>query len=172
MESRRKYKDLHGAMVALLIGLQASDAAGQDDIDEVFRRWTAYALMGNTDAHAKNWGLLYQNGRDFTLAPAYDMVCVAAYFDPDDHVALAQNRKMDEALRRWDEDEAEALAKEAGLLNFNRARRVVRETRKLAGATWPAILATAPRSVAAEVARRLGVMAPRLAGAPGSRRPG
>jgi serine/threonine-protein kinase HipA len=166
LESRRKYKDLHGAMVALLIGLQASDAAGQDDIDEVFRRWTAYALMGNTDAHAKNWGLLYQNGRDFTLAPAYDMVCVAAYFDPDDHVSLAQNRKMDEALHKWDEDEAEALAKEAGLLNFNRARRVVRDTRKLAAAAWPAILETAPRSVAAEVSRRLGVMAPRrLAGA-------
>ncbi|MDB6001861.1 MAG: hypothetical protein JWP52_3560 [Rhizobacter sp.] len=155
LESRRKYRDLSSAMAALLSGLKASDAATVNDLDEVFRRWTAYALMGNTDAHAKNWGLLYDDAVHFRLAPAYDMVCVAAYFDPQDKLHLAQNRKLDESLRRWGQDEAEALAKSAGLLAFNRFRRVVRETQQHALAAWPTLLTEAPPGVAKEIGERL-----------------
>jgi len=161
LESRLKHKDLPSAMTSLLRALDESFAPNrQADIDEVFRRWTAYALMGNTDAHAKNWGLLYENGRDIMLAPAYDIVCVSAYFDPANPLALAQNRKMDESLRKWNEDEAEALARRAGLSNPARARKIVRETFKIARSEWPKLLGKAPPAVAAEISSRLKDLAP------------
>lgn len=161
VESRHKYRDLPAAIATLLRALDESQAPNrQDDLDEVFRRWTAYALMGNTDAHAKNWGLLYENGRDLTLAPAYDLVCVSAYFDPANPIALAQNRKMDSSLRQWNEDEAESIARRAGLSNPSRARKVVRETFKQAQAEWPRMLEMAPPAVAVEIAERLKHMGP------------
>lgn len=159
IDSRHKYRNLQGAMRALLVILKASDAS-QADFDEFFRRWTVHALIGNSDAHAKNWGLLYPDGVRATLAPAYDLVCVAAYFDPSDERKLAQNRAMDRSLRSWGEDAAEALAKQAGLLSFNRARRIVRDTRKLAAASWPALLADAPTAVRETITERLRAMAP------------
>ncbi len=36
-------------------------------------------LIGNNDCHAKNISLLYAAGRNPSLAPFYDLVCVAAY---------------------------------------------------------------------------------------------
>ena len=155
IDSRRKYRDLPAAMRALLVLLKQSPASDVRELDEVFRRWTAYALMGNTDAHSKNWALLYEDGVHPRLAPAYDMVCVAAYFDPADPRALSQNRKMDESLRAWNEDAAAALAKAAGLLAFNRFRRIVRDTRERARALWPAMLADAPERVAHTITQRL-----------------
>lgn len=62
---------------------------------------------------------------------------------------------MDESLKAWNEDAAEALAKAAGLLAFNRFRRVVRETRALAASAWPALLKDAPSRVAATIESRL-----------------
>ena len=150
-----KYKHLRRSMRALLGLLKNSDTAGQPDIDEFFRRWTAYALMGNTDAHSKNWGLIYRDGVNLQLAPAYDIVCVASYFDDADPRLLAHNRAMDVELRKWNEDDAEALAKSAGLLSFNRARRIVRETRKAALETWPALLEKAPDPVRLTITQRL-----------------
>ena len=158
VDSRSKYKDLPLAMVSLLSVLKTSPASGIADLEEVFRRWTAFALMGNTDAHTKNWALLYTNGRHPSLAPAYDMVCVSAYFDADNPLALAQNRQMDASLRHWGEDEAQALAQKAGILRFNQMRRVVRETRLKARALWPALLQEHPGKAATEIARRLQTM--------------
>lgn len=160
IDPNKKYHRLQDAMRALLVILKVSEAP-IEDFDEVFRRWTAYALMGNTDAHAKNWGLVYPDGRSARLAPAYDMVCVASYAAGADGGGLAINKKMDESLRAWDEDAAEALAKSAGLLNFNRARRVVRDTQLQAVHTWPAILADhAPASVRKTIKQRMDDMAP------------
>lgn len=160
LPSKAKYQRMPDAMRAMLTMLKTSESAGQKDIDEFFRRWTAYALMGNTDAHSKNWGFLYPDGVNAVLAPAYDIVCVAAYFDPDQPNHLAFNRKMDESLRAWDEDEAESLAKSAGLLTFNRARRIVRETRALAAQAWPSILESAPDAVRTTINQRLRDLVP------------
>lgn len=160
IDPNRKYHRLEDAMRALLVILKSSDAP-IEDFDEVFRRWTAYALMGNTDAHAKNWGLVYPDGRNARLAPAYDMVCVASYAAGADGGGLAINKKMDEALRAWDEDAAEVMAKSAGLLNFNRARRVVRETQLLAVKDWPALMADhAPAHVRKTIKQRMADLAP------------
>jgi serine/threonine-protein kinase HipA len=158
-DSRQKYKDLARSMHALLVMLKFSDSPLRNQgLDDFFRRWTAFGLMGNTDAHAKNWGLIYPDGRNAVLAPAYDLVCVAAYFDPQRPNDLAQNRAMDRSLRGWSEDQAEQMAKAAGLLNFNRYRKIVRETRAQAAAQWPALLTPAPERVRETILARLGEM--------------
>ncbi len=55
---------------------------------EFIRRITFNLLIGNGDAHLKNWSLIYRDGRVPTLSPAYDLVSTAAYFaeteTPDD----------------------------------------------------------------------------------------
>lgn len=50
------------------------------DVQEFVRRFVAFILMGNTDAHLKNWALLYPDGVTPQLSPLYDPVCVTALF--------------------------------------------------------------------------------------------
>lgn len=50
-----------------------------DDVDEYVRRLVAIVVMGNLDAHLKNWTLRYPDRRTPRLSPAYDLVAVAAY---------------------------------------------------------------------------------------------
>jgi serine/threonine-protein kinase HipA len=54
-----------------------------EDIDEYVRRLAAMVLMGNLDAHLKNWTLQYPDGHRAHLSPAYDLVSVAAYPEPE-----------------------------------------------------------------------------------------
>jgi serine/threonine-protein kinase HipA len=59
-------------------------------LHEVVRRITFNLLIGNGDAHLKNWSLIYPDGRNPTLSPAYDIVSTAGYY-PDkeqEHLGL------------------------------------------------------------------------------------
>ncbi len=49
------------------------------DVGEYLRRLAALVVMGNLDAHLKNWTMRYPDGREARLSPAYDLVSVAAY---------------------------------------------------------------------------------------------
>lgn len=54
---------------------------------EAVRRVTFNLLIGNGDAHLKNWSIIYPDGRVPTLSPAYDLVSTGAYYrgsQPDD----------------------------------------------------------------------------------------
>ena len=53
-------------------------------------------LIGNGDLHAKNWSLLYRDGRTPELSPAYDLLCTTTYV-PGDAPAFAIG-----AARRWE----------------------------------------------------------------------
>lgn len=74
--------------------------AGYDDIAEVIGREVGTngvvefvgrlvfcTLIGNGDAHLKNWSVIYRDRRNPELTPAYDMVSTIAYAD-DDTMAL------------------------------------------------------------------------------------
>lgn len=49
---------------------------------EFVRRLTFNILIGNGDAHLKNWSLIYRDPRVPTLAPAYDLVATFIYRPP------------------------------------------------------------------------------------------
>jgi serine/threonine-protein kinase HipA len=50
-----------------------------DDVDEYIRRIVCIVIMGNLDAHLKNWTIRYPDERSARLSPAYDLVSVSAY---------------------------------------------------------------------------------------------
>lgn len=172
LDARQKYRGLESAMVALLTILKHADRGSREDIEEFFRRWTVNALMGNTDAHSKNWGLIYRDGRNARLSPAYDLVCVASYFEGAATNEYALHRKMNESLRMWGEDRAEAMVKAAGLLQYNPIRRVVRETKKLAAKVWPQMLEEAPERVRNTISLRLKELVARPGAPTATARPG
>lgn len=58
-------------------------------LHQLFDMVAVSCIVGNGDAHLKNFGLIYQapDGQDATLAPAYDIVNTTCYI-PDDALAL------------------------------------------------------------------------------------
>lgn len=58
---------------------------GQSAVEEMLRRLLVNELLGNYDAHLKNLGLRYLDGKTPTLSPAYDVVAYAAYLPGRGH---------------------------------------------------------------------------------------
>lgn len=73
------------------------DLCGPEDLKEFLHRVLFLLLCGNTDAHLKNWSLLYPDGRAARLAPVYDFVCVLQYLPAD---ALALPLAKEKSLER------------------------------------------------------------------------
>ena len=61
--------------------------AGEPGVVELVRRLVFNALIGNADMHMKNWSMIYPDGRNAMLAPAYDLLSTIAYL-PDERMAL------------------------------------------------------------------------------------
>ena len=61
------------------IGALVEALTGEVGFTEYLRRLVAMVVMGNADAHLKNWSLQYPDGRTPALAPAYDLVCTTFY---------------------------------------------------------------------------------------------
>ncbi|MFY9260693.1 MAG: type II toxin-antitoxin system HipA family toxin [Gallionella sp.] len=73
------------------------------------------ALIGNHDAHAKNFSLLYQ-GKTASLAPLYDTLCTAIYPDlsPKMAMKLGSKYRFEEVFpRHWEQFAAEAALSKA-----------------------------------------------------------
>ena len=52
---------------------------GQDAYETFIERLAAMLVVGNIDAHLKNWALIYLNGRTASLAPIYDFHSLTVY---------------------------------------------------------------------------------------------
>ncbi len=53
-----------------------------NSIDEFIKLVVFNLICGNGDAHLKNFSVLYDNGRDAALSPAYDLVSTIVYCPP------------------------------------------------------------------------------------------
>lgn len=101
-DERSKYRAASAEWVGRLF--RALDATG-DDLTEFVRRLVFNALVGNGDAHLKNWMLLYENPRRPRLAPAFDLVSTIQYSATDqDTFALNIGRS-----KRYDEFSTDRL---------------------------------------------------------------
>jgi serine/threonine-protein kinase HipA len=155
-EPRLKYgADFDTEFTMLLATVNAASGAAFLDASQVLRRFVAFVLMGNTDAHAKNWALLYPDGVSARLAPVYDPVCVTALFAQVASADYAINRAIDAKMRHIDWPALEALVKRAGFLNPKPLLKVAKATVAAAKALWPALLQSAPADVQREVLGRL-----------------
>lgn len=153
---RSKYgRGLDVDYTTMLRVLDQLSAQPVQDVREFMRRLIAFILLGNTDAHLKNWALTYPDAHTPQLAPVYDPVCVAAFFHdvPASHYGV--NRAIDKTLRAFDWPALEALLKGAGLLRVPRMMTIARETVAEAQAAWPKLLDDAPAAVRATVLERL-----------------
>ncbi len=155
-EPKRKYGQ--GLMVdypAMLRVLDQLSARPAQDMQEFVKRFVAFILMGNVDAHLKNWALIYPDGITPLLAPLYDPVCVTALFESVPATDYAINRAVDATLRAFDINQLEALLKAARLQRVSRLLSIAKQTVKLAQADWPVLLNNAPPSVRRAVTERL-----------------
>ncbi|MEC5218913.1 serine/threonine-protein kinase HipA [Actimicrobium sp. GrIS 1.19] len=68
-----------GSYAAIGLALIDGSSAPDDDLIELVRRIKVNELLGNFDAHTKNFSLLYRADGAVRLSPAYDIVAHAAY---------------------------------------------------------------------------------------------
>lgn len=61
---------------------------GLDAVLEFVRRLVHMVVTGNADMHLKNWSLIYPDGRQPKLSPAYDFVSTVAYVGIDQRLAI------------------------------------------------------------------------------------
>ncbi len=80
---RAKYKGTNFETVAIFVGA----LAGTDRVGDVIDRIVLNILIGNGDAHLKNWAFLYPDGRHPELSPVYDILPTVLYI-PDDDLGL------------------------------------------------------------------------------------
>jgi serine/threonine-protein kinase HipA len=62
--------------------------SGLDAVLELVRRLVYMIVTGNGDMHLKNWSLIYPDGRQAKLAPAYDFVSTKVYSSIEPRLAL------------------------------------------------------------------------------------
>jgi serine/threonine-protein kinase HipA len=107
--------------------------AGEDDLDEVIRRLAFHVLIGNGDAHLKNWSLVYPDGIRARLSPAYDLVATVTYI-PADKLGLKLSRE-----NRFDHIRVQHFERLADHVGVPRDHVVglVRSTIQRAMASWP-----------------------------------
>ncbi len=79
-DERTKYRAANAEWVGRLLR-----ALHPDDVDltEFVRRLVFNALMGNGDAHLKNWMLRYEDPQHARLSPAFDLVSTIQYAETD-----------------------------------------------------------------------------------------
>lgn len=78
---------------------------GHDSVSlrEFVRRLTFNLMIGNGDAHLKNWSMIYRDGRVPSLSPAYDLVSTGPYAssaEPDDFGLSFGGTKVMERISR------------------------------------------------------------------------
>jgi serine/threonine-protein kinase HipA len=80
-----KYEEDGGPSLRRIAGIVASVAA-PDSLKRLLEAVTVNTLIGNGDAHAKNFSMLHTASGALTLAPLYDLMCTLTY--GDDRLAM------------------------------------------------------------------------------------
>ena len=78
VDPKRKYEALGGPGIASSLSLMREMSLPATDTLEFIRRIVFTFLLGNGDAHGKNYSVLY-HGRKAALSPVYDMMSTAIY---------------------------------------------------------------------------------------------
>ncbi len=133
----RKYQGEGGPSLTRSFDLLGACVHPALDRLELLRQVLFNYLIGNADAHGKNFALLH-GAEGPRLAPAYDLVCTTVYRDHTDRMAMkiGGKKRFTEVLpRHW-----ERFAREAGLAPprvrrdlLAMAERLPAEARLLAG---------------------------------------
>ncbi|MES2830491.1 MAG: type II toxin-antitoxin system HipA family toxin [Pseudomonadota bacterium] len=134
-----------GTYAAIGLILQFVSSNAEEDLWELLRRIKTNELLGNYDAHVKNYSLLYETPSAARLSPAYDIVAYAAYLSGQGH-----------ALKFYPHQKAKTLLTPAVLRELAnlwavpeaRLKNVVMATVERAMKSWPEMIEQSPMTVA------------------------
>ena len=155
-DTKHKYgKGLHVDYANMLRIVDQLSTRPAQDVQEFVNRFVAFILMGNTDAHLKNWALRYPDGVHPELAPLYDPVCVTAFFEDVPLTDYGINRAIDTAVRAFSWDDLATMLKQARVLRASRVLQVAKSVAAQAKADWPELLKGAPPSMQRAMTERL-----------------
>lgn len=124
-----KYRNASYGSIARVLWLETGEAG----VTEYTRRLVFNVLIGNADAHLKNWSLIYPDRRTAMLAPAYDLVGTIPYI-PGDRLALSLGGTK--AFAEVDLERFRRLAEKAGL-PVRLVKETARETAAKVRDLWP-----------------------------------
>jgi len=130
-----KYSD-EKQFIKLIRVLDRLSARGIEDVRQLFIRQTVNTLLGNSDAHLKNFSVLYSDQISPELSPAYDIVCVSAL---PGFRGLGANVAVDKSQRKETLETYINIAKQAGISD-RIAKAAVSQTVSLAKDRWPKAL--------------------------------
>ena len=135
-------------------------------IEDQLRLWDRIVfdcLIGNTDAHLKNFSLIYgRDGRGIRLSPAYDLVSTCVYESSTREMAFHIGGEYD--IRKVSEDHFRTMAREVGLGEKMALRRLERIRKRFLSA-----LKEASEDLQARGFERAGWLADRIREESGSR---
>jgi serine/threonine-protein kinase HipA len=102
-----KYENEGGPGIRRIMELLSGSGRPAEDRDRFMRANVFNFVIGGSDAHAKNYGLLLSSGGRFRLAPLYDIISGLLYFQRkgDARLAMAIDRcyRLDEIMpRHWE----------------------------------------------------------------------
>ncbi len=133
-----------GTYAALGVVLLERSREGENDLFELLRRIKVNELLGNFDAHLKNFSMLYTTPHSAQLSPAYDIVAYSAYLSGHGHaLAFCPGQKTRQLL---------TPAVLRALSNIwkipePKLQKVLIDTVARAMDTWPQLLEALPLSV-------------------------
>ncbi|UUZ76261.1 HipA domain-containing protein [Polaromonas sp. P1(28)-13] len=110
---------------------------GEGAAEELIRRVMVNEMLGNYDAHVKNFGVVYQDGRTPALSPAYDVVAYAAYMGGRGHALRFVPGGEKQA--RLTAKTVRSFCNATGMFE-TRVRGVLNEAVGKACASWPALI--------------------------------
>ncbi|MBC7436309.1 MAG: type II toxin-antitoxin system HipA family toxin [Bdellovibrionales bacterium] len=135
-EMKYQHPDMsYGLMARVLMDMGRGDEA----VSELVRRVAVNELLGNYDAHLKNFGVIYRDGNTAELSPAYDVVAYAAYIPGRGH-ALPFARKTPTHARLGPAT-VRAFCNECGFAE-TLAGTIIRSVVRQAVETWPGMIAS------------------------------
>ena len=87
----QKYDAAYGDMARFILDNNDKFDNYRDELVKLYRRLLVCFLLGNTDAHLKNFALFHDGKRRYLLTPMYDVVATSYYLEYQT-IALALDR--------------------------------------------------------------------------------
>ncbi|MGL5809756.1 MAG: type II toxin-antitoxin system HipA family toxin [Nocardioides sp.] len=125
--------------------------AGVDTVGEVIDRIVLNVLVGNGDAHLKNWAMTYPDGMNPALSPLYDVLPTVLYVE-NDNLGLNLN-----GSKRFGDVTAASFARMGGVTDYGAEAAIARAmtaTERVVEA-WPVLEDLLPGDQARRLRRRL-----------------
>ncbi|MDQ5767665.1 type II toxin-antitoxin system HipA family toxin [Thiothrix subterranea] len=121
--------------------LQQFSADSTADLQQLARRLLVNILLGNGDAHLKNWTVIYPDQINPQLAPAYDILYTQAYITGETQAALNMGDSKDWYKLEW--QHFQRWAKKVGI-SWALVETSLYDTLERARNLWPAALQELP----------------------------